>query len=77
MKDLPTLLTAWQSAVRDLMDYRKIHLPAGTRVLVSSPRYSGIGRMTPSVLCQPDEVSVMLPDGNIWTYRITEVEPIP
>lgn len=49
---------------------KQIEFPGGCGVFVSCPRYTGSGMVVHMDDCPPDQLSVLLENGNVWYYPI-------
>ncbi len=73
MKDA---ILQYRNAVKSLEDLKANELPRGARVLVNHERYSGEGVVATDSECPPDQVAVLLPNGNVWRYPLESVRAI-
>ena len=63
----------YHAALRDLQEYKDREFPMGQSVHVSTGRYHGPGIVVANGQCPPDQVAVLLENGNVWWYPIDHV----
>lgn len=72
--DIKPVIEAWRAATQQLIAFKASIFPKGTPVLVNADRYRGpgvVGFRTSDV--PPDQVPVLLGNGNTWWYPIETV----
>ncbi len=63
----------YQAARRELQEYKDREFPRGQAVHVDTGRYRGPGSVAARGECPPDQVAVLLENGNVWWYPIDHV----
>ena len=65
-----TLAERYRSAAHVLIGYRDRVFPKGSVVYVDCDRYRGPGIAARDSACPPDQLPVLLGNGNTWWYPI-------
>lgn len=73
---MKSILKRYRAALAALEKARAKRFYHGTPVLVSCRRYSGPGTAVTDNQCPPDQVAVLLPNGNVWWYPIEALRPL-
>jgi hypothetical protein len=73
---LNELAAMYRTVHKILDDARAFNFPRGTKVNVKADRYNGPGIVAHLSECPPDQVPVLLGNGNTWWYPIETVTPI-
>ncbi len=74
--NLRSLTEIYRTVTETLKRERDARFPKGVNVMVKSPRYRGSGVTADSTDLQPDQVALLLENGNVWGYAIDSVEAI-
>lgn len=69
------LLGRYRRALAELEKFKADLFYHGTPVTVDCPRYKGPGTAVTDNQCPPDQVAVLLENGNVWWYPMEACRP--
>lgn len=70
------LVTDYRTARERLLSHRGNLFKNHALVHVDCPRYLGLGVVDSDPACPPDQVPVLLCNGNTWWYPVESVTPV-
>ena len=70
------LAERYRNSVKALNEYRDDMFPKGEKVHVDTDRYRGPGIASRDSGCPPDQLPVLLENGNTWWYPIERCWPV-
>jgi hypothetical protein len=69
--ELKEAVRTYRNYTAYLKEYKKQHFPVHSVVFVTSPAYSGFGRVAPEGEdVPPDKLAVKLQNENVWWYAL-------
>lgn len=64
------LAERYRDSIKALNEYRDSMFPRGAKVCVDADQYRGPGIVAMDSNCRPDQLPVLLSNGNTWWYPI-------
>lgn len=66
----------WSTMQDQMAKFRRAFFPLGTLVMVNCVKFQGFGTVAAGA-CAPNQLPVLLDNGNVWFYDISDCEPAP
>ena len=74
-ENVRSLIEDYRRAEVVLRAFRWDYFRPGQRVCVNAERYEGPGVVVADSQCPITQIPVLLPNGNVWYYDMTDVTP--